>query len=100
MISTLAGGVIWLRLQPNSVLMWPQISRLAVWLLVLFGFGTVLMIFRYVVSYWGFRQAESTLTGGVVPPPRFPRSCTIEIFLMIAVAATTFGGAQLLLSLK
>lgn len=100
MVSTLAGGVIWLRLQPNWSVIWSKIDSLAVWLLVLLGLGTILMIYRYLAAWWGFRKAESELTGGVVRAPRFPRSCMVEISLIIIVAVTTCGGVRFLLQMQ
>ena len=100
LVSTLAGGVIWLRLQPNWADVWSKVESLAVWLLILLGIGTVLMIYRYVVAWWGFRKAESALTAGAVPEPRFPRSCIVELFLMVIVLVTTFGGSRFLLKMQ
>ena len=100
MVSTFAGGVIWLRLQQNWMDIWPQIGTLAVWLLVLLGLGTMLMIFRNLRAWWGFRKAESELTGGAVPTPTFPRSCLVEIFLMLVVLVTTIGGVRFLLRMQ
>ncbi|MFL6521536.1 MAG: hypothetical protein ACJ8NS_15055 [Chthoniobacterales bacterium] len=96
LISTLAGGVIWLRLQPNSAVIWSQIRSLAAWLLGLAGVGAILMIYRYVRTWWGFRKAESHLTAGAVPRPRFPHSCQMELYMMLVIGITTYAGIRFL----
>lgn len=100
LISTFVGGLIWLRLQSNFPTVWSQTKGLAVAVFLLSGVGTFLMIYRYLRTWWGFRQAESNLTAGAVPTPKFPRSCQTELFMMLVVVVTTVAGARFLSTFK
>src|SRR5262249_9782714 len=62
MVSAFTGGVIWLRLQPNWIDIWPQVKGIAFWTFIFLGVGIELMIFRNVRAWWGFRRAESERT--------------------------------------
>lgn len=98
--STLAGGVIWLRAQPTWPAVWPQVKAIAVGLVLLLGIQALLRIWINATSWWGFRQAESSLTQGQVAPPKFPRSAMQELAFAIVITVTTGTAIWLLWRLQ
>lgn len=99
-ISTIAGGVIWLRAQNSWPSVWPQAKEIAIALVLLLGTQALLRIWINAKSWWGFRRAESLLTQGEVPEPTFPRSAIQELIFTLVIAATTFGALCLLWKLQ
>lgn len=100
LLTAIAGGVIWLRLQTDWGTVWIQIRGIVVALIVLVGLSSVLLIIFNLSSWWGFRKAESFLLKGKIPPPVFPKSARQELLMMLVVTASTIGAGILIWNLK
>jgi len=100
LITVIAGGVIWLRLQLDWVTVWKQIRSIVVALILLVGFSSILLVTFNLTSWWGFRKAESYLLNGKVPPPVFPKSARQELLLMLVIATSAIGASILVWNLK
>lgn len=100
LITAIAGGVIWLRLQVDWGAVWIQIRGIVVALTILVGFASVLLVIFNLSSWWGFRKAESLLLKGKIPLPVFPRSARQELLMMLVIATSTIGASILIWNLK
>ena len=97
LIAAIAGGIIWLRTQSAWPQIWLQAKPLTVGLLIVVTFQALIRVWLNLWSWWGFRHAESALTDGAVPAPRFPRSASQELTLS-SVIALTLAGALILVA--
>jgi hypothetical protein len=86
--TAVAGGVIWLRLQPDWPTIWPQVRWLAVSTVVMIAIASILMIGFNLRSWLGFRRTELQLVGQAVPPTTLPRSASQEILMTIVILAS------------
>jgi len=92
LISALAAGIVWLRLSDKWAVVWSDLRRFAIGILLLVALSTASLIFFNLRAWWGYRAAESQLTGGDAPAPQFPRSCTQEIVMFaVIILATVLG---------
>jgi hypothetical protein len=94
--SAVVGGYVWTRTQLHDSQLLGVIHVLAPVLLVLIGTSTVLLVVFDVRSWCGYRKAESNLTGGAAPNPRFPGSMLQELVMITFVVVTTALGASYL----
>ncbi|RJP49180.1 MAG: hypothetical protein C4586_07805 [Anaerolineaceae bacterium] len=100
LITAIAGGVIWLRLQIDWGTVWIQIRGIVVALILLVGFASILLVIFNLSSWWGFRKAESFLLKGKIPPPVFPKSARQELLIMLVIATSAIGASILVWNLK
>lgn len=100
LLTAIAGGVIWLRLQTDWGTVWTQIRGIVVALVILVGFSSVLLVIFNLSSWWGFRKAESFLLKGKIPLPVFPKSARQELLMMLVIAVSTIGASILIWNLK
>ena len=100
LITAIAGGVIWLRLQVDWGTIWIQIRGIVVALIILVGIASILLVIFNLSSWWGFRKAESFLLKGKIPPPMFPKSARQELLLMLVIATSAIGASILVWNLK
>lgn len=92
LISAVTGGYVAVRTQAVATPV-ARIAQVVIpGLTVFIGLGAVLLILVNLSSWWGFREAESRLLKGDVPPPVFPRSARQELVMIAAIVlATTLG---------
>ncbi len=100
LLTAIAGGVLWLRLQNDWGTVWIQIRGIVVALIMLVGFSSILLVIFNLSSWWGFRKAESFLLKGKIPPPVFPKSARQELLMMFVIAISTIGASILIWNLK
>ena len=100
LITAIAGGLIWLRLQVDWVTVWVQIRGIVVALILLVGFASILLVTFNLTSWWGFRKAESFLLKGKIPSPVFPKSARQELLMMILIAISAIGASILVWNMK
>jgi hypothetical protein len=90
LLTGVIGGAVWLRLQRTGDDLWFRSRPLVVVLVVLIDVMASALIIFNLHAWWGFRKAESDLTGGQAVMPRFPRSCRQEISMLLVIVVSVW----------
>jgi hypothetical protein len=67
-----------------------QAVSLVPYLLWLVAISTLALIISNYKSWYGFRKAESALSGNIIPAPTFPRSMSEQLVMTAIILAVCF----------
>jgi len=90
LISAIIAGSIWIitqQLEQETKLL---ISKIIPSLILIISVSSIFLILINLRSWWGYRKAISSLIGAErVPPPKFPRSCSSELVMILVIIIST-----------
>ena len=90
LVSAIIAGGVWMITQQLDAGTKTLIGKVAMWLILLVSISSTLLILINLRVWWGYRKTVSKLVGTErAPLPRFPRSSSSELVMILVIIVTT-----------